>query len=50
MLFVASEEDRDHIDVYRVPKSFAGIAPPDAYGGADSGRHYAQTEREAWGD
>ena len=47
VLFVVEEDEPGEAHLYRMPKSFAGIAP-HAYGGDVSSAAYVQTEREAW--
>jgi hypothetical protein len=49
ILFVVEEDEPGEAHLYRMPKSFAGIAP-HAYGGDVSSAAYVRTEREAWGE
>jgi AbrB family looped-hinge helix DNA binding protein len=47
LVFVVNEGEQGQMHVYRVPPSFAGIAP-HAYGGPQEGAKYVDDEREAW--
>jgi AbrB family looped-hinge helix DNA binding protein len=49
LVFVVREGEPDQMHVYRMPRSFAGIAP-HAYGGTQDGAAYIRAEREAWGE
>lgn len=47
LVFVVRKEEPDKVHLYRMPRSFAGIAP-DAYGGPRAGSTFVRAEREAW--
>ena len=47
VVFVVEEDEPGEAHLYRMPRSFAGIAP-HAYGGDASSAHFVQEEREAW--
>jgi bifunctional DNA-binding transcriptional regulator/antitoxin component of YhaV-PrlF toxin-antitoxin module len=47
VLFVVDDAEPGAVRLYRMPKSFAGIAP-HAYGGETSSAAYVRSEREAW--
>jgi AbrB family looped-hinge helix DNA binding protein len=47
LIFVIDKCQPDQVRLYRLPKSFAGIAPL-AYGGAEDAVAYVRAEREAW--
>jgi AbrB family looped-hinge helix DNA binding protein len=47
LLFVVEEGEPGEAHLYRMPRSFAGIAP-HAFGGLARGGAYVQAEREAW--
>jgi AbrB family looped-hinge helix DNA binding protein len=49
LVFVVREGEPHQMHVYRMPRSFAGIAP-HAYGGTQDGAAYIRAEREAWGE
>ena len=50
LVFVVNEDARDAVHLYLMPKSFAGIAADDAYGGPEGGVAYVRAERQAWGE
>jgi AbrB family looped-hinge helix DNA binding protein len=47
VLFVIHENEPGEVHLYRMPESFAGIAP-DAYGGEGGSAAFIRSEREAW--
>jgi AbrB family looped-hinge helix DNA binding protein len=47
VLFVVEEGEPGEAPLYRMPKSFAGVAP-HAYGGETSSVECVRTERTAW--
>jgi bifunctional DNA-binding transcriptional regulator/antitoxin component of YhaV-PrlF toxin-antitoxin module len=47
VMFVVEEGEPGEAHLYRMPRSFAGIAP-HAYGGDTSSEVYVRAEREAW--
>lgn len=49
LVFVVEKEGTGHAHVYRMPQSFAGIAPT-AYGGPGGTARYLKAEREGWED
>ncbi len=49
LLFVIHEHERGEAHVYRMPESFAGVAP-HAYGGSQNSVDFMRAEREAWGE
>ncbi len=47
LLFVIHEHERGEAHLYRMPESFAGVAP-HAYGGSRNSSDFMRAEREAW--
>ncbi|HZS94110.1 MAG TPA: hypothetical protein VFA78_04890 [Chloroflexota bacterium] len=47
ILFVFDEREPGEAHIYRLPESFAGIAP-HAYGGPQTSADYVRKEREGW--
>jgi bifunctional DNA-binding transcriptional regulator/antitoxin component of YhaV-PrlF toxin-antitoxin module len=47
LTFVIHEGEPNQLHVYRMPSSFAGVAP-HAYGGTASSAEYIRDQRETW--
>lgn len=47
LVFVVEDGDADHAHLYRMPRSFAGVAPC-AYGGPNGAADYLAEERKDW--